>query len=101
MATSNSSEFRKSRAARREGHSRGAANWGDVSGENLTNAVAWTAANGGALRLGYTRDGGAYAVGIYMDGESETEYIRPDEDMDQWLVDLADDMKATYNRQQR
>lgn len=97
MGTSTSSEFRKTRAARREGFKRGAANWGDVNAENLTNAVAWTAANGGALRLGYTRDGGAYAIGIYMDGESETEYVRPDEDIDQWLIDLAEDMKATYN----
>lgn len=101
MAQSTSSEFKRTRAARREGFKRGAANWGDVNGENLTNAVAWTAACGGALRLGYTRDGGAYAIGIYIDGESETEYVRPDEDIDQWLLDLADDMKATYSLQQR
>lgn len=97
MGESSSGQFRKTRAARKQGHTRGAANWGDVNGENLTNAVAWCAACGGALRLGYTRDGGAYAIGIYLDGESETEYVRPDEDIDQWLIDLAADMKATYS----
>lgn len=101
MGDSYSSQFRRNRAARKEGHQRGAANWGDVSGEELTNAVAWVAACGGALRLGYTRDGGAYAIGIYLDGESETEYVRPDEDMNQWLRDLADDMKATYSLQKK
>lgn len=101
MGGSSSSEWRKQRSERSKAKSGGGANWGDVSGENLANAVAWTAANGGALRLGYTRDGGAYAIGIYMDGESETEYVRPDENIDQWLLDLADDMKATYNRLNR
>lgn len=96
MGASSSSEFRRARASRREGFSRGAANWGDVNGDAVTNAIAWTGACGGALRFGYTRDGGAYAIGIYLDGDSETEYVRPDEDIDQWLIDLADDMKATH-----
>lgn len=34
---------------------------------------------GGAVRIGYTRDGGALALGLYADDETGTEYIRPSE----------------------
>jgi hypothetical protein len=44
---------------------------------------------GGALRLGYTADGGAYAIGVYGDGpEAYTEYIRPSENLDKVLSEL-------------
>lgn len=36
---------------------------------------------GGAIRLGLTRDGGALAVGIYgLGGDPTTEYLRPSDD---------------------
>lgn len=101
MGSSASSSFKDRRSKRHSDRPSGSANWGDVSAECLSDAIAWTAALGGALRFGYTRDGGAYAIGIYLDGEAETEYVRPDENIDQWLRDLADDMKATYNTQSR
>lgn len=43
-------------------------------------------AEGGAIRLGLTRDGGALAVGIYgLGGEPTTEYLRPsDNQADFW-----------------
>lgn len=45
---------------------------------------------GGALRFGYSRDGGAYAVGIYGDGEPYTEFVRPGEDMDSFLEEVCE-----------
>lgn len=67
------------------------ADWGSVDGATLSRAVAAVAKRGGALRLGYTRDGGAYAVGIYGDGEPFTEYIPPSDDMDLYLKGLIED----------
>lgn len=66
------------------------ADWASVPGELLLNAVAALAASGGAMRLGYTRDGGAYAVGIYGDGEPFTEYRGPGEEIEQFLQEVID-----------
>lgn len=101
MGQNDRSSFRERRASRSGEKSVEAANWGDVNAEDLVHAVAWTAACGGALRLGYTRDGGAYAIGVYLDGNAETEYVRPSEDINQWLRDLADDMRAEHSAQKR
>lgn len=39
----------------------------------------------GAIRLGITRDGGAYAIGMYAGEDYATEYIKPNEDWeDAW-----------------
>lgn len=67
------------------------ADWGSVDGALLSRAVAAVAKRGGALRLGYTRDGGAYAVGIYGDGEPFTEYVPPSDDMDLYLKGMIED----------
>lgn len=69
----------------------GVADWGSVNGEILGKAVAAIAQLGGALRLGYTRDGGAYAIGIYGDGEPFTEYVPPSEDIESYLGGIIDD----------
>lgn len=41
-----------------------------------------------ALRLGLTRDGGAYAVGVYAGEQYFTDYVRPGEDIDDYLTGL-------------
>jgi hypothetical protein len=43
---------------------------------------------GGALRLGYSRDGGAYAVGVYGDGDPYTLYHPPEDDIDSLLAKI-------------
>lgn len=65
-----------------------AADWTAVNAEWLRAAVAQIAAEGGAIRLGYTRDLGAYSIGIYGDGEPYTDYLRPSEDVDAYLERL-------------
>lgn len=69
----------------------GSANWALVDRETLAYAVTVVASWGGALRLGYTRDGGAYSIGVYGDGEPYTEYIRPNESVEEYLQQLAVD----------
>lgn len=66
------------------------ADWGTADAELLRWAIATVAFKGGALRFGYTRDGGAYAVGILGDGEPYTEYIKPSDDISEYLRGLGE-----------
>ena len=55
---------------------------------------------GGALRIGRTRDGGAWAFGIYGDGpQPYTEYVRPSEDVNLYLANLRQFFEATIGPQ--
>lgn len=50
---------------------------------------------GCAIRFGKTRDGGAYAVGIYgVDKEPYTEFLPPGEDPVELLQELVDWMEG-------
>ena len=44
------------------------ADWIRADAAQLQETIAAVAKTGGALRLGYSRDGGAYAIGVYGDG---------------------------------
>lgn len=45
---------------------------------------------GGAIRIGYTRDGGALAIGCYLGDDYATEYIRPSEDFRASMLEIAE-----------
>lgn len=100
--TRNRTSSRRNR--RRQGQP---ADWASVPADAIRSAVVAASATGGALRFGYTSDGGAYAVGIYGDGDPYTEFYTPSEDMEaalldimQSFIDLADDIatgKAAKN----
>lgn len=70
----------------------GIADWGQANPKLLQDAIAVAGASGGALRFGYTRDGGAFAIGIYLGNDHYTEYVRPDEDIDYYLKGLIADL---------
>lgn len=42
-----------------------------------------------AVRFGYSRDGGAYSLGVYADGTSQTLYLGGTEDVTAWLTRLG------------
>lgn len=66
------------------------ADWSTVDMAQLHETVVRVTGGGGAIRLGYTADGGAYAIGVYGDGsEPYTEYVRPGEDLDAILADIG------------
>jgi hypothetical protein len=68
-----------------------AADWGGVENEAIVSAISALGSIGGALRFGYSRDGGAYALGIYgMEKQPYTEYLRPGDDVPAFLYQLAD-----------
>jgi len=67
------------------GRAGGSSNWTEVDGQLVTKAAAVVGSMGGAIRLGYTRDGGAFAVGIYGDGNPFTEYYHDVEEIEDFL----------------
>lgn len=88
-ATSDNPEQRR---IRRQNRGEGSvADWRSVDADLLSRAIAAVASHGFAIRFGYTRDFGAYAIGILGDGEPFTEYIRPTEDIDVYIAGLASD----------
>jgi len=66
------------------------ADWGAVDGAAIHAAVVAATNCGWAVRFGYTRDGGAYTLGVLGDGEPYTEYVRPTEDIHLALTALTE-----------
>jgi len=69
----------------------GGASYEDLDSAKLVSYIETIAAGGGAVRLGKTRDGGAYAIGVYGDGDQPyTDYIRESEEVERYLCELAE-----------
>lgn len=67
------------------------ADWASVDAEAIRAAIAALGSIGGAIRYGYSRDGGAYAIGIYgLESQPYTDYLRPGDDVQAYLYGLAD-----------
>jgi len=75
-------------AATRKGD--GVADWQNASPERLHRLVCLVGTEGGAVRFGYTRDGGAYSIGIYLGSDSKTYYCNDKEGIDEKLRELTD-----------
>lgn len=67
-----------------------AADWATANPTLCLRAIEIASCNGGALRFGYTRDLGAYSIGIYGDGDPYTVVIAPSNDIDITLQDIID-----------
>jgi len=76
----------ENRASRRKqrGHVE-PASWLSADAELLRQAVVAVTEQGGAIRFGYTKAGGAFAIGFLGDGEPYTDYVRPTDDIDEYL----------------
>lgn len=72
------------------GASSDAADWSSVDGRYIAAAAAALGTVGGAIRLGYTRDGGAYAIGVYLGKDSHTDYLKPGESVEDYLRALVE-----------
>jgi len=62
------------------------ADWANVETSQICRLIELVTTEGGTITFGYTRDGGAYYVNYYIDGESEKHYVRPTEDVDEWFL---------------
>lgn len=67
------------------------ADWVAADSALVRRAIAAVSARGCAIRFGYTRDGGAFCIGIVGDGDPYSEYVRPSEDINSYLTVLAED----------
>lgn len=61
------------------------ADWTSADGKLVVAVIGKIGSLGGAIRFGYTRDGGAYSVGLYLDDDSETFYFPPGQDINENL----------------
>ncbi len=91
MSGNSKSELDKIREKRARRSVHEIADWQNANPELVLRAIAVMAFKGGALRFGYTRDGGAYAIGIYLSNDRYTEYVRPSEDIDEYLTSIIRD----------
>lgn len=81
----------KQKTARRGRASAGAsASWNGVDAAPCWACIIVASESSGAVRLGVTRDSGAYAVGCYDGDDYATEYIRPNEDWESAWYDLVE-----------
>jgi len=83
---------KRERAKEARGRRASASGKVDWVGYDWTCVVALTealVAVGGAVRLGATRDGGAWALGIYLGDDYATEYIRGAEDFEAAIGEIV------------
>lgn len=81
----------QSQTRRRNRGNNDAADWQSCDAAKLQAVISAVSQHGFAVRFGYTKDGGAFAVGIIGDGEPFTEFVRPTEDIDVYLEGLLQD----------
>jgi len=67
----------------------GVADWANADPAIVLRLVCAVAVEGGAVRLGYTRDGGAYSIGIYLGSDSKTYYCNEAEGINEKLNELT------------
>lgn len=66
------------------------ADWAGADGDLMHELVNLIAATGGAVRFGYTRDGGAYSIGLYLGDDSKTYYCNEKDGVNEYLKDLIE-----------
>lgn len=69
------------------------AEWGNVDAERILALIAAVTSQGGLCSFGYTRDGGAFTITVIIEGDKQTDYIRPTEDVNSVLDILIDDYR--------
>lgn len=70
--------------------SRTVADIGEIDPAILLACVQAITNRDGALRIGLSRDGGAFSFGIYHEGAHNTEYVPGTEDVNAYLRELAE-----------
>ena len=68
----------------------GSFDWGEADPVLVAGVVVAVTRHGGLSSFGYTRDGGAGTVTVFLDNERSTEYFKPSEDCDQKLASIVD-----------
>jgi hypothetical protein len=64
--------------------------WGEADPVLLAGVVVSVTRHGGLASFGYTRDGGAGTLTVFLDDERSTEYFKPGADTDAKLGEVVD-----------
>lgn len=64
------------------------ADWSNADPGLVLGLVCRVAREGGAVRFGYTRDGGAYSIGLYLGENSKTYYCNEVDGINEQLEEL-------------
>lgn len=80
---------RSKQARSRRATASGEASYAAADWVSIVALVEALARESGALRLGVTRDGGAFALGVYLGDDYATEYVKPSEDFETALDEIA------------
>jgi uncharacterized membrane protein len=70
------------------GRSGGVADWSNAEPNLIHELVCTVGVENGAVRFGYTRDGGAYSIGLYLGTNSKTYYCNEAEGINEQLKEL-------------
>jgi len=89
---SESNELARKLERRRNRGEGSSADWGACDPNSIASLISAATADGTIISFGYTRDGGAYMVGLFNDGERATEYCRATEDVNVFVQLLAADL---------
>lgn len=89
--TKTDGQYRHRRANRGNGQ---IADWSHCEASLVIRAIAAVTRTGGAVRFGYTSDKGAFAIGILGDGDPYTDFVRPTEDINEYLRLLVADYES-------
>lgn len=73
---------------------RAVADWAVANPALLLSLVCAVGMEGGAVRFGYTRDGGAYSIGLYLGSDSKTYYCNESEGIDEQLTELIEEFTS-------
>lgn len=73
------------------------ADWGSVPTDLVCELIGTVTSRGGAVRFGYTRDGGAYSLGVYYGTGHRTFYCRGGEDVIDFLKQWVEFYAALPN----
>lgn len=65
--------------------------WTSISTGVIRDAITAISHAGGAIRFGLTRDGGAYAIGVYGEGDPYTEYFHDPTECEDFLREISED----------
>lgn len=66
-----------------DGNGANSFDWISVDTGRLQEIIGIVTARGGAIRLGYSRDGSAGSIGLYYGDNRDTLYIRPNGDVEE------------------
>lgn len=91
MSLNGDRNLNKSKPKRRyQERSSATADWGSISADVIKTAVVEVSRTGCAIRFGYSRDLGAYAVGVVGDGDPYTIWGASEDEIVEKLTNLAE-----------